>query len=178
MMSRAISIWTAAALLNAGLMVDPLAAQSPAATPKPPSLAAGEVVASFDAQAVEGGVRHVDFGPGTTTVVLFFLSSCPVCHRMIPLWNDFYERKTKGLTVVGVMLDREPPGFFTATRIAFPVVRSPGPALNQAFKVHHVPMTVRVGPGGRVQDVGEGQIDAIRLGEIFRPPAPGSARRN
>jgi len=26
-----------------------------------------------------------------------------------------------------------------------------------------------VGPGGKVEDVGEGIIDPIRLGEIFRP---------
>jgi hypothetical protein len=53
--------------------------------------------------------------------------------------------------------------------VAFPVVLTPGRALNDMFKVHHVPMTVRVGPGGRVEDVGQGILDPIRLGEIFRP---------
>ena len=89
----------------------------------------------------------MDFPKGKNTLVLFFLSSCPVCHRMIPLWNDYYSRRPKDLEVFGVMLDREPPGFFDAMPIAFPVLRSPGPALHQMFRLRHVPFMVRVLPG-------------------------------
>jgi hypothetical protein len=71
--------------------------------------------------------------------------------------------------VLAVLLDKEPPGFFMATPISFPVVRSPGGDFSRTFKLHQVPLTVRVAAGGKVQDVGVGQLDPIRLGEIFRP---------
>jgi peroxiredoxin len=132
--------------------------------------AVGQVVAPFTAQAVDGSTREVSYAKGSATVLLFFLSSCPTCHRMLPEWNRAWERRPKGLEVVGVMLDREPPGWFTVNPLAFPVVRSPGRALLDAYRVHRVPVTVRIGPGGRIEDVGRGILDPIRLGELFRPP--------
>ena len=134
-----------------------------------PSLVPGDVVMPFDAVGLDGVSRRIDFPKGSRTVVLFFLSSCPVCHKMLPVWSEYYQRKPSTVNVVGVMLDSPPPGFLAAMPIAFPVVRSPGPALHRAFKVNHVPMTVRVGPGGKVEEVGEGVIDPIKLGQIFRP---------
>jgi thiol-disulfide isomerase/thioredoxin len=161
--SAAVALLLAAAL--------PVAAQAPAgpAPSRPPSLAVGDVVSGFEAVGVDGITHRVDFPKGSHTVLLFFLSSCPVCHRMLPLWSEYYQRKAKDLNVVAVMLDREPPGFFAAMPVAFPVLRSPGASLYQAFKVHHVPMTIRIGPGGKVEDVAEGLVDPIKLGEIFRP---------
>jgi thiol-disulfide isomerase/thioredoxin len=163
----------AAALLLALVLAAgrPLAAAPPAPSPapSPAALAPGDIVAPFQASRLDGTVQSVDFPKGRNTLLLFFLSSCPVCHRMIPLWNEFYGRRPKDLEVVGVMLDREPPGFFDAMRISFPVVRSPGRSLQEAFRIRHVPYMVRVGAGGRVEGVSEGQTDPIRLGELFRP---------
>ena len=113
--------------------------------------------------------RHVDYPKGSATVLLFFLSGCPTCHKMIPEWNRAFERRPPKLNVIGVLMDHEPPGFFQATRIAFPVVRSPGREFLNAWKVHRAPLTVRVGPGGKVEEAQTGIIDPIRLGEIFRP---------
>jgi hypothetical protein len=132
-------------------------------------LKAGDVVTPFDAEGVDGQIKHVVFAKGSNTVLLFFLSGCPVCHRMIPEWNRAFERKAKSLQVVGVLMDKEPPGFFMATPISFPVVRSPGGDFNKRFKIQRVPMSLRIAPGGRVEDLAVGQIDAIRLGEVFRP---------
>jgi hypothetical protein len=170
-MTRRVS--SLAALLLASVTFEG-SARAQAATPTTPasppaSLAPGDVVIPFDAVGVDGVSRHVDFPKGSRTVVLFFLSSCPVCHKMLPVWTDYYQRKPKTLNVVGVMLDSPPPGFFNAMPIGFPVVRTPGPELNRAYKVQHVPMTIRVGPGGKVEDVGEGVLDPIKLGQIFRP---------
>jgi thiol-disulfide isomerase/thioredoxin len=142
---------------------------SPAASPTPAPLVPGNVVAPFGATGLDGSLHRVEFAKGKNTLVLFFLSSCPVCHRMIPRWNEFYARRPANLEVVGVMLDREPPGFFNAMRVDFPVLRSPGASLHQMFKVKHVPYMVRVGPGGKVESVSEGLTDAIKLGELFRP---------
>jgi len=134
-----------------------------------PLLAVGDTVPPFDGERLDGVSERVDYPKGSATVLLFFLGSCPSCHKMIPEWNLVYARRPKGLRVVGVLLDREPPGFFMATPISFPVVRSPGGDFSKTFKLHKVPLTVRVAAGGKVQDVGVGQLDPIRLGEIFRP---------
>lgn len=150
------------------------AARGQGALPSPSAspiqlLARGETVEPFAAEGLDGTMNHISYPKGSSTVLLFFLSSCPTCHRMIPEWNRAYDRRPKGLQVVGVLMDREPPGFFMATPVSFPVVRSPGKALREAFKVARVPLTLRVGPGGKVADVAMGVIDPIRLGEFFRP---------
>ena len=119
------------------------------------------------------GMGYVTFK--SNTVVLFFLSSCPVCHRMIPLWNSAYESRPKGLEVVAVMLDQEVPGFFETTPMSFPVLRAPGRtaaerrAFSERFKIQKVPVTLRVSAGGKVDDVGLGPLDVIRVGQFFRP---------
>jgi hypothetical protein len=143
--------------------------RSVAAAPAEIAPAVGDVVPPFGADALDGTRREVTYPKGSTTVLVFFLSSCPTCHRMLPEWNRAWERRPKGLNVVGVMLDREPPGFFTVNPVAFPVLRSPGRAFLDTYKVHRVPVTLRVGPGGKVQDVGLGALDPIRIGELFRP---------
>jgi len=156
--------WAAAVALVAGLAfpVSTCAAEQG-------TLARGETVSAFDAESVDGAVKHVTFPKGSQTVLLFFLSGCPTCHKMIPEWNRAYERRPPKLNVIGVLMDREPPGFFEATRIAFPVLRSPGRDFLEIWKVRRAPMTIRVGPGGTVEEAEVGIVDPIRLGEIFRP---------
>jgi AhpC/TSA family protein len=148
-----------------------LAGPAEGAGPEPPALARGDTVMPFDAAGLDAVMKRVDYPKGSATVLLFFLSGCPTCHKMIPEWNRAYERRSPRLNVIGVLMDREPPGFFQATRIAFPVVRAPGREFLMTWKVQRAPMTVRVGPGGKVEDAQIGIIDPIRLGEIFRPPS-------
>jgi len=149
--------------------------RSPQASPSPaPRLAKGDVVPAFDAEGVDGVVRRVSYPAGSATVLLFFLSSCPKCQRMIPLWNRAYEQRPKGVAVYAVMLDQEPLGFFTLTPVSFPVLRAgrtpaERQALAQTFKVQTVPLTTRILRGGRVDDVAEGFVDAVRLGDFFVP---------
>src|SRR4029078_1578042 len=121
----------------------PALAQHAEDEPPPPMLKTGEVVAPFDARGVDGVLKKIAFTGKNPTVLLFFLSGCPTCHKMIPEWNRAFERKPAKLNVVGVLMDREPPGFFEATRIAFPVVRSPGRGFLEAWKVQRAPMTIR-----------------------------------
>jgi len=112
-------------------------------------------------------MRHVSFGK-QPTILLFFLSSCPHCQKQIPDWNRAFERRPPGVNVLGVMLDHEPPGFFVALPVSFPVVYAPSREFSRTLKITRVPLTVRVGPGGKVEDVGSGPTDPIRLGELFR----------
>ncbi len=154
-----------------GAQTPPVPAPAVSQAPSP-----GDVFMPFEAMGVDGKAQWVGFEKGTTTVLLFFLPGCPACHKMIPEWNRAFERKPVGLTVLGVIMDQEPPGFFYTTPISFPVVRSPGRAFLQNLKVQRVPLTVRVAAGGKVEDVTLGQVDPIRLGELFRPPAPAPKR--
>jgi hypothetical protein len=174
MTTRVLSIL----FLGAGLAAHatPISAQSPsspasapAAPPASDAPQVGDVIPAFDAPNLDDTTRHIAFPKGSHTIVLFFLSGCPTCHKMIPEWNKAFEHRPKGLDVVAVMLDHEPPGFFMSMPISFPVVRTPAPDFGRKLKITHVPVTMRVGPGGKVEDVGVGFLDPIRLGEIFRP---------
>ncbi len=138
-------------------------------SPPPAAPAKGDVVPVFESLAVDGKPWKVDFPRGSKTVLLFFLSSCPSCHKMIPEWNSAYGRRPKDLKVVGVLMDQEPPGFFGTISVAFPVVRAPGREFLRSLNVNRAPVTLRVGEGGRIEDVALGVIDPIRLGELFKP---------
>jgi hypothetical protein len=128
--------------------------------------AKGDVIRSFEAATIDGGTKFVSFEKGST-VLLFFLSGCPTCHKMIPEWNRVYQQSRAGVTVLGVLMDQEPPGFFVATPISFPVVRSPGRAFLQSLKITRAPLTLRVGRGGKVEDAAMGLVDPLRLDELF-----------
>ena len=151
-----------AALLGASAAVAQTAAP-PAAPTK------GDVVPVFETLAIDGKAWKLDFPKGSKTVLLFFLSSCPSCHKMIPEWNRAYERRPKNLEVVGVLMDQEPPGFWGTIAIAFPVVRAPGREFLRSLNVNRAPLTLRVGEGGRIEDLALGVVDPIRLGELFAP---------
>jgi thiol-disulfide isomerase/thioredoxin len=102
-------------------------------------------------------------------MLLFFSSGCPSCRRMTPEWNRVYEKRPKGLNILAVIVDKEPPGFFMATPISFPVLRVPAGDFLSKNRVNRVPLTLRIAPGGRIEDLGLGMLDPIRLGELFRP---------
>jgi hypothetical protein len=161
--NRSALVVTAAALLAGHGAL----AQAPA---PPLAPAKGDVVPAFETLAVDGKPWKLSFPKGSTTVLLFFLSSCPNCHKMIPEWNRAYARRSKDVQVLGVLLDREPPGFFGTISIEFPVLRPPGREFLRSLNVNRVPLTLRVGEGGRVEDVAVGVTDPIRLGELFAPP--------
>jgi peroxiredoxin len=122
----------------------------------------------FDAEGIDGVKRHVEFPKGTVTVLFFLSAGCPHCHRMIPVWNKWVSLRPPNLAMVGVLVDKEPPGFFDAIPIAFPLLRSPSRELMEQYKVWRVPLTLRIAAGGRVEDVGAGELDGARLLEIFR----------
>jgi hypothetical protein len=145
----------------------PARAQDPATPPTPTK---GDVVPVFETLGIDGKAAKIDFPKGTKTVLLFFLSGCPTCHKMIPEWNRAFERRPKDLKVIGVIMDQEPPGFWGTMPISFPVVRSPGRAFLSGLNVNRAPLTLRVGAGGRIDDLALGLVDPIRLGELFAPP--------
>jgi thiol-disulfide isomerase/thioredoxin len=146
------------------------AAQPVAPLPQPPTAPSkGDIVPAFETLGVDGKPYKVAFPKGSKTVLLFFLSSCPHCHKMIPEWNRDYDRRPKGLTVYGVILDQEPPGFWSTMPVSFPVLRSPGREFMRELNVNRVPLALRVSEGGRIDDVAQGETDLIRLGEIFAP---------
>jgi peroxiredoxin len=162
-----------AMLASLGLFVlagatGPLWGDTPTTTP-PVAPSPGDVIPSFDAQRIDGSTEHVSFPKGSKTVLLFFLSGCPTCHKMIPEWNRAYDRRPSAVKVIGVIMDQEPLGFFDTMPIKFPVVRPPGREFLKGLKVNRAPTTLRVSAGGVIDDVGLGLLDPIRLGELFKP---------
>lgn len=160
---RGVLAGLAASLLSAGAA----SAQAPAQPATGPSR--GAVVPVFETLDIDGKPRKVSFPKGSKTVLLFFLSGCPHCHKMMPEWNRAYERRSKGLEVLGVIMDQEPPGFWSTMPVSFPVLRSPGREFLRQLNITRAPLALRVSEGGRIEDVAPGETDLIRLGEIFRP---------
>jgi peroxiredoxin len=156
---------------SSALAQSPAPAQAPNPAPTPPQAPVkGDVLAPFDAEGVDGSMYHIDYPKGQTTLLLFFLSGCPVCHKMIPEWGRMYEqRRGDSPKIYGVLMDREPPGFFTATQIPFQVLRAPSREFMRSYKVQRAPTAIRIGPGGKVEDSAIGIVDGIKLGELFRP---------
>jgi peroxiredoxin len=166
-----IILLAAALLVAEGAAAQPVPAPPPPATTLPQSPSKGDVVPVFETLGMDGKPWRMDFPKGSKTVLLFFLSGCPHCHRMIPEWNRAYERRPKDLKVVGVIMDPDqaPASFWATTSIVFPVLRSPGHEFLRGLNVNRAPLTLRVGEGGRIEDLGLGEIDLIRLGELFKP---------
>jgi len=146
---------------------------APAGAP-PASPSKGDVVPAFETLGVDGKAARIDFPKGSKTVLLFFLSGCPSCHKMIPEWNRAYDRRSKDLRIVGVIMDPEqaPPAFWSTMAISFPVLRSPGREFLRNLNVNRAPLTLRVGEGGKIEDLAMGVVDPIRLGELFAPATP------
>ena len=148
------------------------AANAPAAAPRAtpvPRPEPGDVIPEFETVGIDGKPLRVEFGKGSKTVLLFFQAGCPHCHRMIPEWNRAYQQKAAGLKVYGIMLDKEPPGFFILMPIEFPVLRPPSRQILDQIKAFKVPTAVRVLAGGKVEDVAQGEADRMRIAQIFKP---------
>ncbi|HET7292382.1 MAG TPA: redoxin family protein [Vicinamibacteria bacterium] len=147
------------------------AAPAPAQEPAPPhALVAGDTLPAFEAEGLNGVTYTIDFPKnGPTTVLLVFLASCPHCRAMLPVWSQAFDKKPDGLKVQAIMLDRAPPGFFSFHKVSFPVLMALDRRdVSQKLKANRVPMTVRVKPGGIVEDVGQGELDAERLSQLFK----------
>lgn len=164
---RVVAAW-AMILALGGVAAAQTDAHGHAAEAAPAILAPGDAVSEFSAPAVDGTPRQITFSKTAPSVVMFFSSGCPVCRKMIPIWNEQLAKKPKNLNVVGVIVDREPPDFFTMIPVSFPVVRG-SRELMERFKVARVPLTIRVKPGGVVESAAIGVLDPIKLGEMFRP---------
>jgi hypothetical protein len=145
------------------------AQQPPSPSPRP-QLAAGDSVAAFEAQGLNGVNYTIDFpAGGPTTVLLVFLASCPHCQAMLPFWSGAFDKKPERLRVQAIMLDEAPPGFFAFHKVSFPVLRAVDRRdVSAKLKVNGVPMTVRIRPGGVVEDVGQGELTADRLAQLFK----------
>ena len=155
--------------LGAAILLATLALAGPAGAAAQPAPSKGDVVPAFETTGIDGTPHKFEFSKGSRTVFLFFLSGCPSCHKMIPEWNRAYARRPEGLQVVGVIMDQEPPGFWSTMSITFPVVRAPGRQFLRSLNVNRAPLTLRVIEGGAVEDLALGVTDPIRLGELFKP---------
>lgn len=163
--SARVLMLTLALALMSGALGTPARAQE-----SQPALKVGDKVPAVGGPgAATGQMRSVDYSKAKATVLLFFMPDCPHCHKMIPEWNRAFERKPAGIEIVALMLGKEPPGFFELFPIKFPVLRYDGRDAAANFKLHTVPLMVRVGKTSLVEDVAQGVIDPIRVGEIFRP---------
>lgn len=127
------------------------------------ALAAGDVVAPFDANAQPSGeATHVAFGHGVpNTLLLVFSPDCPACIETMPAWNRVLVDPLPG--AVRVLGLKTGPGMHEgAAAPAFPVLELTGPF----DKVPFVPATVLVNGAGTVQQVWFGALNSTQEAEL------------
>jgi len=86
---------------------------------------------------------------------------------MIRIWNRAYQTRPPLVEVVGVVMDQEAPGFWQAIHVAFPVYRGPGRKSLSIRGINRVPLAVRLGPGGVVEDTVLGEATLSRVERLF-----------
>lgn len=171
------------AVLVALASLAPLAALAQVALPssaptRPAPGQEGPKLGSYMPALETTGLNNVDYRidfpvQGPATVLLFFSPGCPHCKKMVPEWNAAFAAKPEGLKVLGVSMEKPPPGFFAAVPFSFPVVIARQPRqVARDVNLLNVPLAVRVAPGGRVEDVVNGVVPPERVQKLFGVAAP------
>lgn len=128
----------------------------------------GDTVPAFTTVDVGGRPLQVSFPENRRTIILVFLASCSVCERQVPLWTEAFATRPPHTDVVAILVDQEPPGYWTDHPLPFTIVRTPSREfLHEQYHLHSAPSMLRVGPNGRVEDIQVGLASNARIHEIF-----------
>lgn len=143
-----------------------------------PRLEAGEIVLPVELQTVDGNVDRLAFDdPARDTVLLFFSPDCAACEANLERWRTLREASDPGRRRL-LYVSMAPPdktvsyakdhGFLDAVRLA-------SVEIADQYKVHEIPTTVLVEPGGLVTQVWRGQLSDEALQSLVeaRPAAAG-----
>src|SRR5262249_24774173 len=111
---------------------------------------------------LDGGVTALDQHRGRLVIVNFWATWCEPCTLEMPtldaLWRDYRER---GLVVLAVSVDRGAPRpliepYVARLGLSSPLLLDAGRAASRAWRVHGLPATCIVRPGGEAAGMAMG----------------------
>jgi peroxiredoxin len=123
---------------------------------KPPE--AGDMLAPFELEALEGGMlRTADF-KGRPMVVNFWGTFCPPCVEETPALQRMYEKyQDQGVVMLGVNLGEKPvvrvEQFVERFGVTYPVLLDPELTVRDRYGVRSYPTTFFIDASGKVREV-------------------------
>ncbi|WCN81271.1 TlpA family protein disulfide reductase [Micromonospora sp. LH3U1] len=148
---------------------------STAPTAEPAGTAAatgGELLPELTLACFNGGAPVALRGVAGPAVINVWASWCPPCRKELPAFQRLSERAAGQLQVVGVNSRDSRSGAQSIGEdfgVRFPVLVDQGEALQRDLKRNAIPLTLFVGPDGRVRHIdATGALDDTRLAELVR----------
>ncbi|MDA8021100.1 MAG: TlpA family protein disulfide reductase [Thermoanaerobaculia bacterium] len=132
--------------------------------------AVGESVEPIRWLPLDGDETTLDFASsGRDSLLFVFTTDCPACRETQSSWRDLHSNLAPAVDVVGISLSgpaetrsyRDDLGL--SYRVGVPVEQQ---ALVRALSISGVPVTLRVGPDGRIVGSWSGTLSAVQVSEV------------
>jgi len=140
--------------------------------PPPSGPVIGQSVDSIRWQPLDGEEATLDLASGEReSLLLVFTTDCPACRENQQAWKALHQEIGDAVNVVGISLSE-----LEATRsyrdthaLSFPVgVPAKPQEFTESLAISGVPMTIRVGPDGRVRGSWSGTLSDRQLSELSK----------
>ncbi|MCH9651319.1 MAG: redoxin domain-containing protein [Deltaproteobacteria bacterium] len=116
-------------------------------------LKVGHPLPQLETKALDGEDYLVRFGPQSDSWVLVFSTTCKACTDNLESWKDLFRQGRDRYEFVAISIDplEQTRTYARENNLPFRVVTPKEPSFfDQMYGVEGVPLTIRVGPNGRV----------------------------
>jgi len=140
--------------------------------PPPNGPEVGQSLQPLRWQPLEGEEATLEFASAEReSLLLIFTTDCPACSENQEAWRTVHEQLGDRVDVVGISLSEleTTRGYRDARALPFPVGVPVQPEeFANSLAITGVPMTIRVGPDGRVRGSWSGTLSEQQVSELSR----------
>lgn len=116
-------------------------------------LKSNDIVTPISGINLNGDSLQIEFRD-KQTMLFFFTTTCPICKRNMPIWEELYQwnNSSHKFTIVGVSLDSVEltKKYIKENSIPFTVVIASRSEMQNGWKISHVPQTILIDQRKRV----------------------------